>query len=494
MSYILAVDQGTTSTRTIVFDQSGKIISQHQVEFDQHFPNDGWVEHQPEDIWQSVLTTIEGAVAKAKLSFSDIKALGITNQRETTVIWDRQTGEAIYPAIVWQDRRTAEYCQQFKTKGLEPQITDKTGLLLDPYFSGSKINWILDQVPQAREKADKGELAFGTIESFLVWRLSKGKFHKTDATNAARTLLFNLKTQQWDPSLLDIFNVPANLLPEVVDNAGEIGEVDSSYFGHAIPITGMAGDQHAALIGQTCFEPGMGKSTYGTGCFFILNTGSQCLKSDNRLLTTMSYRINSTPSYAIEGSIFIAGAAIQWVRDKLGLIKDARETEKIAQETGIVESVYLVPAFTGLGAPYWDPHARGGLFGLTRDTTAHDIVTAALQSVCYQTKDLIEAMKKDGATLSHTLRVDGGMVINNWFSQFLSDLLGTQIDRPVITETTALGAAYLAGLGCGLYDSLESLSGHWQCEHSFKPDMSPDTRDNLYQGWLKAVGRVQTGV
>lgn len=492
MRYILSIDQGTTSSRAIIFDEKGQNLGQHQLEFEQHFPQDGWVEHNPEDIWQTVCDTVQGAIAKAGIQAGDLTALGITNQRETTVIWDRKTGKAIYPAIVWQDRRTADFCKSLKAQGLEAKVQEKTGLLLDPYFSGTKIRWILDNVPGARAQAEKGELAFGTIDSYLVWRLTGGKTHKTDATNACRTLLFNLKDQGWDSELLDIFQVPEALLPEVVDNCGDIGVAAAEHFGAEIPITGMAGDQHAALIGQVCFEPGMGKSTYGTGCFFILNTGEQLVQSQNRLLTTMSYRINGKPHYAIEGSIFIAGAAIQWVRDKLGLIKDAADTQAIAARSEREQSVYVVPAFTGLGAPYWDPEARGGIFGLTRDTDADDIVTAALQSVCYQTVDLIEAMRKDGANLANTLRVDGGMVANDWFVQFLADILDLKIDRPTVTETTALGAAYLAGLGAGVYADLSDVVGQWGCDKSFEPAMATETRQRLYDGWLKAVGRISS--
>lgn len=492
MHYILSIDQGTTSTRAIIFDAKGQNLGQHQLEFEQHFPQDGWVEHDPEVIWQTVCDTVNGALAKAGIQASDLSALGITNQRETTVIWDRQTGKAIYPAIVWQDRRTADFCKTLKGQGLESKVQEKTGLLLDPYFSGTKIRWILESVPGARAQAEKGELAFGTIDTYLVWRLTGGKVHKTDATNACRTLLFNLKDQCWDSELLDIFQVPEALLPEVVDNCGDIGVTAKSHFGAEIPITGMAGDQHAALIGQVCFEPGMGKSTYGTGCFFILNTGEKCVPSQNRLLTTMSYRINGKPHYAIEGSIFIAGAAIQWVRDKLGLVKDAAETQAMAMRSLREQSVYVVPAFTGLGAPYWDPEARGGIFGLTRDTHADDIVTATLQSVCYQTVDLIQAMRKDGASLANTLRVDGGMVANDWFVQFLADILNLQIDRPKVTETTALGAAYLAGLGAGIYADLSDVVGHWGCDKSFEPAMEASTQARLYEGWLKAVGRIRS--
>lgn len=492
MDDILAIDQGTTSTRAMIFSPTGQVRGQHQMSFQQFYPQDGWVEHDPEAIWQTVLKTVQGALDAANMEAKDLRALGITNQRETVVMWDRATGNAIYPALVWQDRRTADFCHRLREDGLEQTVRHKTGLLLDPYFSATKIRWILENVPGARARAERGELAFGTIDTFLVWRLTHGATHRTDATNACRTLLFNIHEQRWDEDLLSLFGIPAALLPEVVDNCGDIALSDARHFGCAIPITGMAGDQHAALVGQACLEPGMGKSTYGTGCFFILNTGENCLFSENRLLTTLAYRLEGKPTYAIEGSIFIAGAAVQWIRDQLGLVKNAAETQAIAEQTPVDQSVYLVPAFTGLGAPYWDPDARGALLGLTRNTSANDIVTATLQSVCYQTADLIHAMERDGATLANTLRVDGGMVVNDWFVQFLADVLDRTIDRPRITETTALGAAYLAGLGAGVHTNLSVLRDHWSCDASFKPKMPAEMRNKLYHGWLEAVNRVRS--
>ena len=489
--YLLSIDQGTTSSRAIIFDQRGSIVTTAQQEFAQHFPADGWVEHEPEDIWQSTLAVCKQALANGNLSASDIAGIGITNQRETTLVWDRETGEPIYRAIVWQDRRTADSCIALKHTLGESVVQDKTGLLIDPYFSATKIAWILDNVEGARAKAEQGKLAFGTVDTFLLWRLTKGNSHKTDATNASRTLLFNIKTQQWDDELLKGFNVPASLLPEVEDNAADFGVTDPDLLGAAIPVAAMAGDQQAALIGQACFKPGMVKSTYGTGCFMILNTGEQPLKSENRLLTTVAYRLKGKVNYGLEGSIFIAGAAIQWLRDGVELISHARETEAMAQEVGVEHGVYMVPAFTGLGAPYWDPEARGALFGLTRDTGIKDIVTAGLQSVAYQTKDLIHAMEADGAGKPTTLRVDGGMVANNWVVQFLGDVLNVNVDRPAVIETTALGVAYLAGLQVGIYSSLEEIAELWHCERHFTPAMSDSLRETLYNGWLDAVKRVR---
>ncbi|MCG8537288.1 MAG: glycerol kinase GlpK [Pseudomonadales bacterium] len=489
--YLLSIDQGTTSSRAIIFDQRGSIVTTAQQEFAQHFPADGWVEHEPEDIWQSTLAVCKQALANGNLSASDIAGIGITNQRETTLVWDRETGEPIYRAIVWQDRRTADSCIALKHTLGESVVQDKTGLLIDPYFSATKIAWILDNVEGARAKAEQGKLAFGTVDTFLLWRLTKGNSHKTDATNASRTLLFNIKTQQWDDELLKGFNVPASLLPEVEDSAADFGVTDPDLLGAAIPVAAMAGDQQAALIGQACFKPGMVKSTYGTGCFMILNTGEQPLKSENRLLTTVAYRLKGKVNYGLEGSIFIAGAAIQWLRDGVELISHARETEAMAQEVGVEHGVYMVPAFTGLGAPYWDPEARGALFGLTRDTGIKDIVTAGLQSVAYQTKDLIHAMEADGAGKPTTLRVDGGMVANNWVVQFLGDVLNVNVDRPAVIETTALGVAYLAGLQVGIYSSLEEIAELWHCERHFTPAMSDTLRETLYNGWLDAVKRVR---
>ena len=487
--YLLSIDQGTTSSRAILFTLDGNIHATSQQEFPQHFPASGWVEHDPEDIWRTVQETCDDVMAKGCGDNDEVVAVGITNQRETTVLWDRATGEAIYPAIVWQDRRTADWCGSLKKQSLEPSVNNKTGLLIDPYFSATKIRWVLDNVPGAQQRAERGELAFGTIDSFLLWRLTGGREHRTDATNASRTLLFNIHDQEWDPELLDLFGIPASLLPQVMDSAADFGQIVGNGRLGGTSVMGMAGDQQAALFGQTCFETGMAKSTYGTGCFLMLNTGDKALTSEHRLLTTVAYRLNGKPAYALEGSIFIAGAAIQWLRDGLQLIRDACETEPLAEGTPVDHGVYLVPAFTGLGAPYWDPNARGAIFGLTRDTGIKEIVTAGLQSVCYQTKDLQKAMEKDGIR-PITLRVDGGMVANNWVLQFLADILGARVDRPALVETTALGAAYLAGLQAGVYKSLEDLSSMWRCDRSFEATMTKAQRDKLYDGWLKAIRKL----
>ncbi len=488
--YILAIDQGTTSSRAILFNTDGSVFAVAQREFKQYFPADGWVEHDPEEIWKSVVATCRDVLKNSGTEPSEIIAAGITNQRETTLVWDKQTGKPVYPAIVWQDRRTAEYCKGLKEAGEEALITDKTGLLIDPYFSGTKIRWILEEVPGARERAEKGELLFGTIDTYLIWRLTGGKNFVTDATNASRTLIFNIHQQCWDQSLLDLFKIPASMLAEVKDSSDDFGYIDSAILGTEIPIYGVAGDQQAALFGQTCFKPGMAKSTYGTGCFLMLNTGDKALKSEHRLLTTVAYRLNGKPTYALEGSIFVAGATIQWLRDGLKIISSANETQPLAEQTPIDHGVYMVPAFTGLGAPYWDPNARGAIFGLTRDTGIKEIVTAGLQSVCYQTKDLQKAMESDGVRPT-VMRVDGGMVANDWVLQFLADILGANVDRPKVIETTALGAAYLAGLKAGVFGSLEELEQHWARDQRFTPVLTKEKRDSLYDGWKKAVGRVQ---
>ena len=490
--FLLAIDQGTTSSRAIIFDAQGRPQAKAQQEFTQHFPRDGWVEHDGMEIWRSTLEVCRQALAKAGLQASDVAAIGITNQRETTLVWDAETGEPIYPAIVWQDRRTADGCAALKSQGHESWVAGKTGLLIDPYFSASKLRWVLDQVPGARARAIKGELRFGTVDSFLLWHLTGGRVHRTDATNASRTLLFNIHTQQWDPELLALFDVPATLLPEVLDCAAEFGQTDASLFGGPIAVRAMAGDQQAALVGQACFSPGMIKSTYGTGCFMIQNTGATPVASKNRLLTTVAYRLGGQVTYAVEGSIFVAGAAVQWLRDGIKLISHARESEALAEQTGEACGVYLVPAFTGLGAPYWDPKARGAIFGLTRDTGIKEIVTAGLQSVCYQTRDLLEAMTQDGAAAPTALRVDGGMVENNWVMQFLADILGVAVERPQVTETTALGVAYLAGLQTGLFASLDDIARHWHREQLFTSDMPIPVRQRLYAGWLDAVQRVRS--
>jgi len=489
--HILAIDQGTTSSRAIIFNTQGQPETAVQSEFKQYFPQDGWVEHDGEEIWSSTLDVCRQALAKAGLRAQDISAIGITNQRETTLLWDAESGKLLHKAIVWQDRRTADFCRDLKAAGHEPMVTERTGLIIDPYFSGTKLRWLLDNVPGARERAEQGTLRFGTVDSFLLWRLTGGKIHRTDASNASRTLMFNIHTQQWDPDMLALLDIPVSLLPEVMDCAADFGHTDTELLGASIPIAGMAGDQQAALIGQACFEPGMVKSTYGTGCFMVMNTGDTPVTSRNRLLTTVGYRLQGKTTYALEGSIFVAGAAVQWLRDGLKLIQHAGETEAMAEETGDQCGVYLVPAFTGLGAPYWDPKARGAIFGLTRDTGIAEIVTAGLQSVCFQTRDLLDAMTADGADSTAALRVDGGMVVNNWVVQALANILGVPVERPEVTETTALGAAYLAALQIGLYQNLEEIAEHWQCERAFAPAMAETKRNELYAGWLDAVRRVR---
>ena len=489
--YLLSLDQGTTSSRAIIFSDKGEILATGQQEFTQHFPQPGWVEHNPAEIWQTTLSSAQSAISELGCDASEIAAIGITNQRETTLVWDRASGEPIYPAIVWQDRRTAEQCQALKDQGLEDKVAAKTGLLLDPYFSASKIAWILDHVDGARERAEKGELAFGTVDTYLLWQLTGGKSHATDATNASRTLVFDIHSQQWDDELLELFRVPKAILPEVKDSAADFGKTQQELFGAEITIGGIAGDQQAALIGQACFKPGMAKSTYGTGCFMVMNTGEQALQSTSRLLTTVGYRIDGKTTYALEGSIFMAGATIQWIRDGLQLIDNAKETQPLAEQTGYDNPVYMVPAFAGLGAPYWDPQAKGAIMGLTRDTGIKEIVTAGLQAVCYQTRDLLEAMAKDGVKPAE-LRVDGGMVVNSWLMQFLSDTLALNITRPQVTETTALGAAFLAGLQVGIFDSLEDVATLWVHEQEYAQQLDDDTRERLYRGWQEAINRVRT--
>jgi len=490
-TYILAIDQGTTSSRAILFTKQGKIQAVEQQEFEQHFPQDGWVEHNPNDIWQTVLSTCQRVLANNNIDATDVSAIGIANQRETTLVWDKDTGKPIYNAIVWQDRRTSAYCDSIKSHFIEDLINNKTGLLLDPYFSATKIRWILKNVEGAKEKAAKGRLAFGTVDSFLLWHLTGGKEHRTDATNASRTMIFNIHTQEWDQELLDLFNIPPSMLPEVMDSAANFGKTESSLFTSEIPILSMAGDQQAALFGQACFDEGMAKSTYGTGCFLMLNTGSKALKSKNKLLTTVAYRLKGKTTYAIEGSIFMAGATIQWIRDGLKLINSASEAEAIAENMPLDHGVFLVPAFTGLGAPYWDSNARGAILGLTRDSGINEIVTAALQSVCYQTKDLQKAMESDGLRPT-VIRVDGGMVVNNWLLSFLSNILGATVDRPEIIETTALGVAYLAGLQAGIYNSTDELVDMWHCDQRFTAQIDNKERNTLYEKWLAAVNKVQS--
>ena len=486
---ILSIDQGTTSSRTLVFNTSGDVLFTAQQEFPQIYPQDGWVEHDPEAIWDTTLSTLKDAYDFAKKLDGEIIGIGITNQRETTLVWDRDTHKPLYNAIVWQDRRTASICRDIKTRMDENALSSKTGLLLDPYFSATKAAWILDNVEGARDRANAGDLAFGTVDSFLIYRLTGGKTHATDATNASRTNLFNIHNSDWDDELLKMFNVPASVLPMVKDSADDYGMTDPELLGESLPILGVAGDQQAAAIGQACFKAGDIKSTYGTGCFVILNTGGHCLTSKNRLLSTVCYRLKGKTTYALEGSIFIAGAAVQWLRDGIKIIKDASETEAMAAGLEHNHGVYLVPAFTGLGAPHWDPDARGGLFGITRDTTPEHIARAAVESVCYQTQDLFAAMAEDGVEPT-SLRVDGGMVHNSWMVQFLSDILNIPVERPKVLETTALGAAYLAGLQAGVYSSLEDVTKNWQRDSGFTPDMETEERETLIAGWSKAVGRV----
>ncbi len=488
---ILAIDQGTTSTRAIVFDGSLKPVASVQQEFKQYFPRSGWVEHEPEEIWKSVVATMRAVLRRAKCKASDIVSIGITNQRETTVIWDRKTGKPVYRAIVWQDRRTSERCIALKAEGREEMIAGRTGLLLDPYFSATKISWILDHVKGARTRAERGELAFGTIDSFLLWRLTGGRSHFTDATNASRTLLFNIRTGAWDDELLSLFNVPRKILPEVKDCAANFGTTEKSILGAAIPVLGVAGDQQAATIGQACFEAGMMKSTYGTGCFALLNTGVTPVHSQNRLLTTIAYQLDGQRTYALEGAIFVAGAAVQWLRDGLKLIGKAGETGNLAKLADPHQDVYLIPSFVGLGAPYWNAEARGALFGLTRATGPAELARATLESVCYQTKDLLEAMKRDwGGAGKTVLRVDGGMTASDWTMQRLADILDAPVDRPEILETTALGAAYLAGLKAGLCPAPSGFARAWKCDRRFKPKMKPAERDRKYAGWQRAVKKL----
>ena len=492
-SFILAIDQGTTSTRAIVFDDTYHVRGTGQQEFPQHFPRSGWVEHDPEDIWRTVLETMRFALANAGLALSDIAAIGITNQRETTILWDRVTGQPIHNAIVWQDRRTADRCAELKAAGLEPALSEKTGLLLDPYFSASKIAWILDHVPGARARAERGELAFGTVDTFLLWRLTGGRVHATDATNASRTLLFDIRTGEWDDELLTLFGVPRAILPEVLDSAADFGVTDATVVGAAVRIAGIAGDQHAATLGQACFRPGMLKSTYGTGCFALLNTGAERVQSRNRLLTTIAYRLDGKTTYALEGSIFVAGAAVQWLRDGLRILDRADQAGPMAAEADPHQNVYLVPAFTGLGAPWWDAEARGALFGLTRSTGPNEIVRAALESVCYQTRDLLDAMRRDWTQAGETvLRVDGGMVASDWTMQRLADILDAPVDRPVVMETTALGAAWLAGRQVGVWPAEAGFAANWRLGHQFLPDMAADVREAKLAGWSDAVRRTLT--
>ncbi len=489
--YLLGIDQGTSSSRAVVFDRRLQPVRSAQQEFAQGYPKPGWVEHDPEAIWKTTLGVTRRAIGESGLSAADFAGLGITNQRETTLVWDRESGRCVYPAIVWQDRRTADFCRRLRSEGLEREVTERTGLLIDPYFSATKLAWILDNVDGARRFANEGRLAFGTVDCFLIWRLTNGRVHATDATNACRTMLFNIHTQQWDDELLRVLDIPSSLLPEVRDCTADFGTTDDQVLGMALPIRGVAGDQQAALVGQAGFEPGMTKATFGTGCFVITNTGGRPVPSRNKLLTTIAYRRGNEVTYAIEGSIFVAGSAVKWLRDDLKLIETAAETETIAARTGIVEQVHVVPAFAGLGAPWWDPDARGAILGLTRDSGIAEIVTATLQSVAYQAKDLIAAMAEDGIA-PKVIRGDGGMAANGWLMQFLADILDLTVERPRNIESTVTGAAALAGLEGGIFDSLQGIAESWQGEASFSSAMDSGRREKLYGGWQDAISRVRT--
>lgn len=492
MGHILAIDQGTTSSRAMIFDRHMAVIATAQQEFAQHFPISGWVEHDPADLWETTAAMARAALAKSGLKAPDIAAIGITNQRETTIVWDRVTGQAIHNAIVWQDRRTAALCDHLREQGHEDMIRARTGLLLDPYFSASKLAWLLEHVEGVRARAERGDLLFGTVDSYLIWHLTGGRVHATDATNAARTMLYDIRKGRWSTTLCALFNIPAVMLPEVRDCAADFGMTRSDLFGCEIPILGVAGDQQAATIGQACFAPGMVKCTYGTGCFALMNTGDSVVPSQNRLLSTIAYQFDGRPTYALEGAIFVAGAVVQWLRDGLKIIGSASETADLAKAADPAQSVYLVPAFTGLGAPYWDAGARGAMFGLTRSTGPAEIARAALESVGYQTRDLIEAMAADRTGQdSNTLRVDGGMSASNWTMQFVADILDAPVDRPKVLETTALGAAWLAGMRAGIYPDQQGFAKAWNIERRFEPAMEPDLRNQKYAGWKDAVRRTR---
>ena len=489
MKYVLAVDQGTTSTRAILFDEALKPVATSQDEFTQHFPQSGWVEHDPDDLWASSAGTCRAVIERAGVDPADIISIGITNQRETTVVWDRTTGQPVYNAIVWQDRRTADYCKTLRDAGHSEMFADRTGLLIDPYFSATKVKWILDNVDGARDKARRGELLFGTVDSYLIWKLTGGKVHATDATNAARTMLYDIRKGRWSQTICDLFDIPMDMLPEVKDSAADFGVSRADLFGREIPICGVAGDQQAATIGQACFAPGMLKATYGTGCFALLNTGDTPVQSQNRLLTTIAYQLNGKPTYALEGSIFIAGAVVQWLRDGLRIIHNAAETQPMAEQADSSQNVVLVPAFTGLGAPYWKPDCRGAVFGLTRDSGPNEMARAALESVGYQTRDLLDAMISDigDQAANAVLRVDGGMSASDWAMQFLADIIDGPVDRPEILETTALGVAWLAGMQMGAMPDQDAFAKHWALDRQFTAQMPQDLRDQKYDAWRRAV-------
>ena len=489
MTYILAIDQGTTSTRSIIFDENMNIVTTDQVEFEQHFPKSGWVEHNPNDLWETTLKTCQTVMNVLGQNMNKIEAVGITNQRETVIVWDKNTGQPIYNAIVWQDRRTADVCEKMRLAGNEKIITDRTGLLLDPYFSSTKLKWILDNIEGARKRAENGELLFGTVDCFLIWKLTNGEIHATDATNAARTMLYDIHKGRWSKTICDLLEIPIKMLPEVKDCAANFGKTHTNLFKRRIPICGVAGDQQAATIGQACFKPGMMKSTYGTGCFALLNTGETPVTSKNKLLTTIAYQFDGKPTYALEGSIFIAGAVVQWLRDGLKIINEAGETQELSEKADNEQNVIIVPAFVGLGAPYWNAECRGAVFGLTRNTGAPEMAKAALESVGFQTRDLLEAMSADWqiSGVSPTLRVDGGMCSSDWTMQFLSDIINAPVDRPEIIETTALGVAWLAGMHIGVYPNLDEFSSKWTKEKEFKPSMDEECRNSKYLAWKRAV-------
>ncbi len=491
-THVLALDQGTTSTRAILFDRAGRPAGRAQVELPQHFPGEGRVEHDPEDIWQATVAVLRGALADAKVPAERVAALGITNQRETTVLWERDGGRPVHRALVWQDRRTADWCARMRRELDEADLHRRTGLLLDPYFSASKLFWLLEEIPGARRAATAGRLAFGTVDSFLLWRLTGGRRHATDASNASRTLLFDIRRQEWDGELLERFGIPAAVLPEVLDSTADFGTTDPGILGVPVPVTGIAGDQQAATFGQACFTPGAMKSTYGTGCFAVVNTGERCLESRHRLLATVAWRLEGRPTYALEGSIFAAGSTVQWLRDGLGILSDAAASETLARQADPEQQVVLVPAFTGLGAPHWDPHARGAVLGLTRASGPAELARAALEAVGHQTRELLDAMAGDGAARPPALRVDGGLTANAWAMQYLADVLDLPVERPRVPETTALGAAFLAGLRVGFWRSLEEIAGLWRADARFEPAMDAAERAWRHGRWLRAVAAVRT--
>ncbi|MBT2130007.1 glycerol kinase GlpK [Aliiroseovarius lamellibrachiae] len=489
MKHVLSIDQGTTSTRAILFDETLQPVASSQEEFQQIYPNSGWVEHAPDDLWATTAGTCRAVIERAGIDAQDIVSIGITNQRETTIVWNKTTGQPVYNAIVWQDRRTADYCKSLRDAGYADMFADRTGLLIDPYFSSTKLKWVLDNVEGARAQAQRGELLFGTVDSFLIWKLTGGRVHATDATNAARTMLYDIRKGRWSQTICDLFDIPMSMLPEVRDSAADFGLTRPDLFGRAIPILGVAGDQQAATIGQACFEPGMLKATYGTGCFALLNTGDVPVQSQNRLLTTIAYQLDGKPTYALEGSIFIAGAVIQWLRDGLKIIREASETQPLAEAADPSQSVVLVPAFTGLGAPYWNPECRGAVFGLSRNSGPNELAKAALESVGYQTRDLLDAMHADWANdkAQSVLRVDGGMSASNWAMQFLSDIIDAPVDRPKVLETTALGAAWLAGMKAGALPDQKEFAQQWELEREFQPAMAANVRESKYANWQRAV-------